>query len=936
MNASNRLLSGIVAFRTYAKFLAHIGRRETLEETINRNMHMHLDRFPKLSRDIIKAYQRVHELKLVPSMRTLQFSGDAVLKNNARLYNCSYLPIDDIRAFGETLFLLLSGVGVGFSVQRKHVYSLPFVVKPSEEGVYVAHDSIVGWAQCVDQLFDAYMLGRIRPVFDLSKIRPKGSYLVTTGSKAPGPEPLRVMLEKVETKLKAAIGRKLKPIEVHDIICIISDSVLAGGIRRSALISLFDRNDNEMLSCKSGSWWEKYPERARANNSVVLPRNEVTQEEFYAIFEATRSSGSGEPGFSWTNNVDWGYNPCVTGDTEILTDKGYQRIDELTNIETNIWNGFEWSKVTPKITGKNQEIVTINFSNGNTLTCTKYHKFHIAKNYHGDFDVVEAKNLIPGMKLIKHKFPVITEGKNLEAAYLQGFHSAEGMDGYKFIYVYEPKLKCLDNRLRGFGGYVGKLDSYNRVRFAHGRDLLPKVFVPIDYNLKSKIDWLAGLFDGDGTELKEGGLQLGSIDKTFLLNVQKLLTTLGVSSKVKASTEAGSRMLPNGKGGLTSFECQQYYRLLVGAVQMQELKSLGLKCERMNFDKNPQRDASQFVTIVDIEDVGIAETVYCFNEPKNHTGIFNGVITGQCHEIALNPNQFCNLTSVNQTGVKDKKDFFNRIYAASLIGTLQASYTDFHYLRPKWRETTEKEALLGVSFTGIADNPNIDPDWLNEGAKLVLDVNKKYADKIGINLAARTTTIKPEGSSSCVLGSSSGIHARHSEYYLRRIRMNADDPLAVYLNNTVPELVEQDLFSSTGVVVTIPQESPKGALTRHQETAESLFFRAINYSHNWVNAGHRSGDNKHNVSVTISVKENEWDNLKELMWKHRDSYSGISLLPFDGGNYKQAPFEDCSKEIYDQYSKIVKEIDLKQVKEETDNTNRIEQIACAGGSCEIT
>lgn len=616
MNNSNKLLSDIVAFRTYAKHLQHLGRRESLEETINRNMHMHLDRFPKLSRDIIKAYQRVHELKLVPSMRTMQFAGDAIIKNNARLYNCSYLPIDDIRAFGETLFLLLSGVGVGFSVQRQHVYQLPELMRPREEGIYVAHDSIVGWAECVDRLFEAYMFGRIRPVFDLSKIRPKGSYLVTTGSKAPGPEPLRIMLEKVESKLKSAVGRRLKPIEVHDIICIISDSVLAGGIRRAALISLFDRTDRDMLSCKSGSWWEKHPERARANNSAVLPRGEVTQEEFYAIFEACRSSGSGEPGFSWTDNSNWGYNPC--------------------------------------------------------------------------------------------------------------------------------------------------------------------------------------------------------------------------------------------------------------------------------------------------------------------------------HEIALNPNQFCNLTSINQTGVKDKKDFFNRIYAASLIGTLQASYTDFHYLRPKWRETTEREALLGVSFTGIADNPHIDSSWLREGASLVLDVNEKYAKKLGINLAARATTLKPEGSSSCVLGSASGIHARHDSWYLRRIRMNADDPLAVYLSKAIPELVEPDLFSASGVVVTIPQESPAGAITRHQETAESLFNRSMNYSTNWVDPGHRSGDNKHNVSVTISVKEHEWDGLRELMWDNRFKYSGISLLPFDGGNYQQAPFEDCTKETFDLYSKMVKEIDLKQVYEETDNTARIDQIACGPGGCEIT
>lgn len=616
VNSSNKLLSDIVAFRTYAKYLAHLGRRETLEETINRTMYMHLDKFPQLSGDIVKAFQRVHQLKAMPSMRALQFAGEAVLKNNARQYNCSFAPIEDVRIFGEILFLLLSGVGVGFSIQKQHVNSLPKIVNPKEEGYFHVNDSIYGWAQAVDVLMDAYFLGRVKPQFDFSGIRPKGSYLVTTGAKAPGPEPLKKMLELVESKLKQAVGRKLKPIEVYDIICIISDSVLAGGIRRAALICLFDRDDTDMLTCKSSNWWEKYPWRARANNSVVLPRKQVSQEEFYNVFDICQKSGSGEPGFFWTNDINYGTNPCC--------------------------------------------------------------------------------------------------------------------------------------------------------------------------------------------------------------------------------------------------------------------------------------------------------------------------------EIALRPYQFCNLTTINQTGITSERDFMNRVYAASLIGTLQASYTDFTYLRPVWKSTTEEEALLGVSFTGIADAGSfVTPELLQKGARHVLEVNEKYVKKLGINKAARTTTVKPEGTSSTVLGSSSGIHARHSDYYIRRIRMNKDDALTTYLKGVVPNLVEDDLFSSSGVVLSVPQESPENAVTREKESAASLLERTLSYRKNWIEPGFRSGANQHNVSVTISVKDEEWDKLKKDMWKYRDSYSGISLLPYDGGNYKQAPFEECTKEQYEEMSLLVKEIDLKQVREEQDNTNRVEQLACAGGTCEI-
>lgn len=618
MNPSNKLLSDIVAYRTYAKYLPHLGRRESLEETINRNMTMHLDRFPKLSRDIVKAYQRVHNLQVMPSMRALQFSGEAILKNPVRQYNCSFANLDHPRVFSEALYLLLSGVGFGFSVQKRHISQLPAVKLPKEKAKYIIPDSIMGWAQALEALLYAYFYGAVLPEYDFSSIRPKGSYLVTTGAKAPGPEPLRKMLHQVEDILKKSAGKKLSSLQCHDLVCIISDAVLAGGIRRAALISLFDRDDEAMLKCKHGEWWNVAPWRARANNSAVLPREEVTEEEFRHIFKMCKDSGSGEPGFYWTNNIDWGANPCV--------------------------------------------------------------------------------------------------------------------------------------------------------------------------------------------------------------------------------------------------------------------------------------------------------------------------------EIALQSNQFCNLSTINQTGIKSERDFLNRVHAATLIGTLQASYTEFDYLRPVWQTTTESEALLGVSFTGIADghdNPILTAKLLKEGAKLTKELNTEYAKKLGINPASRITAIKPEGTSSCVLGSSSGVHARHAEYYLRRVRMNANDSLAVYLQTVIPELVEPDAFSAGGVVVTIPQESPKGAITREMETAQSLFQRSLFYHENWIKPAHTTGANTHNVSVTISVKDEEWEQLCTDMWENRASYSGISLLPYDGGTYKQAPFETCSKEDYEQKLKLVSEIDLRQVKEVEDTTNRIEQVACGGGVCEV-
>jgi len=310
--------------------------------------------------------------------------------------------------------------------------------------------------------------------------------------------------------------------------------------------------------------------------------------------------------------------------------------------------------------------------------------------------------------------------------------------------------------------------------------------------------------------------------------------------------------------------------------------------------------------------------------------------TNPCAEIALQSNQFCNLTTTNLTGIKNEKDFENRIYATSFLGTLQATYTDFPYLSERWKQVTESEALIGCSFTGIADGSRLNGESLKNAANRVKEVNEKYAKKLGINIAARTTAIKPEGTASCVLGSSSGIHARHDQYYLRRVRMNRDDELTKYLMRVCPELVEADLFSQTGVVVTIPQESPAGAILRNNESAIDLFDRVKLYYNDWILPGHRSGVNTHNVSCTINYRPEEIDELRQKLWDDREAYAAVALLPSDQTVYQQAPFEGCSEEIFLKYDEMVKDIDLTKVMEMEDNTNRAESLACSGGTCELT
>jgi ribonucleoside-diphosphate reductase alpha chain len=615
MDISQKVLSDITIFNKYAKYVPEAERRETWEELVQRNMAMHLRKYPKMKEEIKSAYTFVFNRQVLPSMRSLQFGGTPIELSNNRMFNCAFSAVDHPAVFSETMFNLLGGSGVGFSVQKRHVENLPTIVGPSsKQRRFLVGDSIEGWADAVKVLVKAYTLGKSDPVFDFRDIRPKGSRLITSGGKAPGPDPLRICLDKLRSVLNDSIGRKLKPIEVHDMVCHIADAVLSGGIRRAALISLFDKDDLDMLSAKSGAWWELNPQRGRANNSVVLNREEVTEQEWYDIWKKVELSGSGEPGVFWTNDYDIGTNPCA--------------------------------------------------------------------------------------------------------------------------------------------------------------------------------------------------------------------------------------------------------------------------------------------------------------------------------EISLNSNQYCNLVEVNVSDVVTQEELNARVKAATLIGTLQAGYTDFHYLRSVWKETTEREALLGVSMTGIASAGVLKLD-LNEAAAVTVEENKRVAALIGINSSARITTVKPAGTTSLVLGSSSGIHAWHNDYYIRRMRVGKNEPLYSYMVDRFPSLIEDCVYKPhLEAVMSFPQRAPQGAILR-TESYKEILERVKRFNLEWVANGHVSGNNKHNVSCTISLKDDEWKECGKWMWDNRYDYTGISVLPYNGGTYQQAPFEDCTKEVFEEMFKHMAAIDLTQVVEHDDLTEAKDNLACSGGSCEV-
>ena len=618
MQLNNQILSEITVYMKYARYIPELNRRETWKELVTRNKEMHIKKYPALKEEIEDTYKYVYDKKVLPSMRSMQFGGKPIEISPNRIYNCAYLPVDHTDAFSEIMFLLLGGTGVGYSVQEHHVSKLPPINKPypKRKKRYLINDSIEGWADAVKVLIKSYMNGKSSRIeFDFSDIRPKGARLVTSGGKAPGPQPLKECLIKLTGILESKEdGDSLSTIEVHDMVCHIADAVLAGGIRRAALISLFSADDSDMIACKSGSWWELNPQRGRANNSAVLMRHKITKSFFMDLWKRVEASGAGEPGVYFNNDKDWGTNPCC--------------------------------------------------------------------------------------------------------------------------------------------------------------------------------------------------------------------------------------------------------------------------------------------------------------------------------EIALRPFQFCNLCEVNVSNIESQEDLNARVKAASFIGTLQAGYTDFHYLRDIWRDTTEKDALIGVSMTGIGSGAVLKYD-MTEAAEVVKEENTRIAKLIGINQSARTTTVKPAGTTSLTLGTSSGIHAWHNDYYIRTLRVGKTEAIYEYLAANIPQLVEDEYFNPhTTAVISIPQKAPQDAILR-TESPFDLLDRVKRVFTEWIKPGHRTGSNTHNVSATISLKEDEWERAGEWMWENRNSYNGLSVLPYNGGTYKQAPFQDIDQAQYEDMLQYLNDIDLSKVIEEKDETNLTGELACAGGACEV-
>ena len=625
--------SEFIAKSRYSRFLPEMDRREHWEETVNRYttfIYKHLQEkheytMPEeLYRDIRDA---IVNLEVMPSMRAIMTAGKALERDNTAGYNCSYLPIDDPKAFDEAMYILLCGTGVGFSVEHKYVDQLPEVpdqLFDSETVISVA-DSKEGWAKALRQLIALLYSGEVAR-YDLSRIRPAGARLKTFGGRASGPGPLDELFKFTVAKFKGAAGRKLTSLECHDLLCKIGEVVVVGGVRRSAMISLSDLEDDRMRSAKSGNWWEQNAQRALANNSATY----VSKPEIGQFLQ------------------EW----------------------------TSLYNS----------------------------------------------------------------------------------HSGER----------------------------------------------------------------------------------------------------GIFSRAASKTQAA---------------------------------------------KNGRRDSN-----------------YDFG-------------TNPCSEIILRPYQFCNLTEVVVRAEDTVETLARKVRIATILGTFQATLTHFPYLRKIWQKNTEEERLLGVSLTGILDN-----HWMGEVCdstaknleqlrKVAVDTNSEFATVLGIPGSAAITCVKPSGTVSQLVDSASGIHARHSRYYIRRVRGDKKDPLSQFLAIAGVPVEDCVMRPDSTVVFSFPMKAPEGARLRDDLTALQHLDLWLMYQRHWC---------EHKPSVTISVKEDEWMDVGAWTWRNFDEVSGVSFLPWDGGTYRQAPYEECSKEVYEELlAKMPKDIYWDTLSEKDDNVEGAQTLACVAGHCEI-
>ena len=870
------------------------GILENWNETVDRIYGMHEVKLKELGlfndstkRALDKAKEFEYNKVILSSQRGRQFASSnkysGILKHEAKMYNCSSTFIDRPEVFSEIMYLLLCGCGVGYSLHKEYIEKLPEVKEHTFSSVlFTIPDSIEGWADAIYHLMNGWFCG-YQVNFNYSEIRPEGS-LIDGKFVAPGAKPLHDAIVKINKIMQGAIGRKLQSIEIHDICCHIASSVISGGVRRSAMIAMFDRDDELMLKCKTGNWWEENPQRAFANNSVLASQDEnISYKEIKKTLSVVRQFG--EPGFINVPSYDYVVNPCFTGDTIVAVANGENGVSIKELAERKEWVPMYYKKHTGSVgitegfafcTGK-KRVIELRLSDGSVIHCTPNHRI-MMKN--GNY--VNAENSV---------------GKILSK-----FYTSNAVYRIKRKSINDYNLSCSTSL--GNNGRFNGLSNEELIKI--GKKVV-KMGLPLTFSTCKSMD---SRWPSSFSKNRFGG--------KFSEFVKYVLGEKNYKRKIENRKQI--KINPCNK-----------YKHLVQDVKVVSISEMGFEYV---YDICVRADEHNFAII----------TRTCDDDYQNCSGVF----VHNCGEIVMKPSidgqsgfAFCNLVEINNKAIENKEMFYEACESASFIATVQSLYIDFKYLGRASKLIAKRDRAIGVSITGFYENNNLNKYVLEVGAKLVTIKNGMWANLFGINRSACCTTVKPSGNASCILGlTCSGIHPAHDHKYLRRIRIKTYSPEYVALKDT--PMVKY--LRGDEAVITFPIESGGSVKTKDEVFAVEHLKDIAMVKHFWINKGSVVKHMSNNVSSTVEVKENEWDEVAAVYYMNRHLFTGVTFLPsFGDAVYDNAPFQRLSnKELrkeYEEIEKYIKEndVDFNAIMSNRDNLYSGDMAAqgCAGGSCEL-
>lgn len=934
---SRGIISDYIFFSKYSRVKPD-GKKETWDESVTRVMQMHMDYFDgKIKPENKEAFSKVFneawsaysQKKILGSQRALQFGGEQMLKKHTKCFNCAGSYLNRIEFFEEAAYLLLSGCGVGISVQKHHTDMLPVMVGINRELLptsYTIPDSIEGWAKAFGMLIQAHYNGGSQIHFSYSDIRPEGAF-ISGGFKAPGPEPLRIALEKIDSILKKIKERKLTSFELHYITCIIANAVVAGGVRRSAMICLFDAWDEEMLSCKTGNWFQTYPELCRCNNSACI-YPDTPKETYLEIFKQIKDFG--EPGIIFLEDKDSMFNPCCfTGETLVGVADGRNAvtIKQLSEegLSIPIYYKNKRGRVliaegTAFCTGT-KEVIEVVLSNGSSFRCTPDHPLQTSM---GDYVNAEDSKGIELSKFFssQKKYRTInsfTDGHSRQYRKIWEYANGEKPEGYEIDHLENNDNDSLENlQLISLEDHLKKT-SEERM----GRN---NPIYKVDPEVRSSAAKANSTMEGNG--------RYKGLSNEELIAIGKQALASGKTPNQVNCAHIDSRFPLGFSKNRFGGSLKLFQKYVYGELEYQDF-------ERPTHLPKEKKDLSYLaegVYVVDLIDNGELEEVYdiemsceehnfaIITKGDSNYGNSEGVFVHNC-EAHLYPKfvnsdssveygfSFCNLCEINGALVKTEQDFYKACRTAAILGTFQAAYTKFQVLSPASQKIAERDALLGVGITGMADVPSIlfNEDIQRKGAQIVKETNEEVAAILGINFAARTTVVKPSGNASQLLGCASGIHAYHFRKYIRNIQAAETEQSWKEFEKTNPGLISNSFWNpDREKVLSFPIHLPEEAMVRTDQSTLDFLRRIYSTQLNWIMEGtnrkHPSSIEKphlhHNVSCTVSVKDNEWNEIANWIWENREGFCGLSFLPETGDlDYPQAPYSSYldEKELSETY-----------------------------------